>query len=64
MIEEGESIHIDIPARRLTVDVSEDELSRRKEHFKPLTKPASKAIRRYALLVGSADRGAVLADDI
>ncbi len=64
LVEEGDIIKIDIPARSISFDVAEDELARRKENFIPLKKPASKAIKRYALLASSADQGAVLLDEL
>jgi dihydroxy-acid dehydratase len=61
LVEEGDIIEIDIPARRLHLAVAEEELARRRERFRPLKKPCGKALRRYSLLARSADRGAVLA---
>ncbi|WP_303063918.1 dihydroxy-acid dehydratase [Acidaminococcus massiliensis] len=60
LVEDGDVIHIDIPNRSLTMDVSEDELAERKKHFKPVEKEASPLLKKYAALVSSADKGAVL----
>lgn len=60
LVEDGDVIHIDIPNRSLTMDVSEDELAERKKHFKPVEKEKSPLLKKYAALVSSADKGAVL----
>jgi len=62
LTEEGDIIEIDIPNRRLHLDVSEEELARRKEQFIPLQKECSKFLKRYSLLTTSADKGAILTD--
>jgi dihydroxy-acid dehydratase len=62
LIEEGDIIEIDIPARSLHLSVVEEELARRRECFIPLKKKAGKVLKRYSLLVDSADRGATLTD--
>ncbi|OGP62870.1 MAG: dihydroxy-acid dehydratase [Deltaproteobacteria bacterium RBG_13_53_10] len=64
LVEEGDMIEIDIPDRRLRLSVAEDELARRKDRFTPLKKECSNFLKRYALLVSSADQGAVLADEL
>lgn len=60
LVEDGDVIHIDIPNRSLTIDVSEDELAERKKYFKPVEKETSPLLKKYAALVSSADKGAVL----
>jgi dihydroxy-acid dehydratase len=64
LLEEGDIIEIDIPARKLHLAVPEQELERRRKGFRPLKREAGKALKRYSLLVKSADRGAVLADEL
>ena len=69
LIEEGDTIMIDIPARRIHLDVSDDELARRraamealgKDAFKPIGRDrvVSPALMAYAAMVTSADTGAV-----
>ena len=59
-VEEGDKIIIDIPNRTLTLCVPEEEIQRRLSRIKPLIKPATPALARYAVLVTSADQGAVL----
>ncbi len=64
LVVEGDIIEIDIPSRKLHLEVSEQELAKRREHIKPLKKEAGKALKRYALLATSADKGAVLVDEL
>ncbi len=64
LVEEGDEILIDIPNRRLELLVPEEELERRKRNFKPFKKEIpSRWLRRYSMLVTSADMGAILMDD-
>jgi len=66
LVEPGDVIHIDIPARRIDVELTEDELARRRARLGARPSPAkarprrvSTALRAYAALTTSADRGAV-----
>ena len=59
-VQEGDRIIIDIPNRRLELDVPAEEIERRLENFVPLKKPAMPALSKYASLVTSADQGAIL----
>ena len=61
LIQEGDRIKIDIPANTINADVSEEEMNRRRAEWKP-REPKIKTgyLARYAKLVSSADRGAVL----
>ena len=59
-VRDGDVIHIDIAGRSLTVEISEEELERRKAGWKPLHKPRMNALAKYAALVTSADTGAVV----
>lgn len=61
LVEEGDTIRIDIPANRIDVLVSGGELKRRRENWKP-REPQIRTgyLSRYAALVTSANRGAVL----
>jgi len=62
LVEDGDIIDIDIPARQISLRVAEDILVRRKTAFvAPQRPPVTGYLRRYAALVSSADRGAVLA---
>ena len=61
LIEEGDIIKIDIPNNSLNVDVSDEELAKRKEKWQPRgPKITDGYLRRYAALVTSGNRGAVL----
>jgi dihydroxy-acid dehydratase len=60
LVREGDMISIDITARKLTLEVSEDELERRRARWEP---PAPRythgVFAKYARLVSSASEGAV-----
>ena len=61
LIEEGDIIKIDIPNNSLNVDVSDEELAKRTEKWQPREpKITDGYLRRYAALVTSGNRGAVL----
>ena len=58
LIEEGDIIKIDIPNNSLNVDVSDEELAKRKEKWQPREpKITDGYLRRYAALVASGNRG-------
>lgn len=69
LVQDGDLIEIDIPNRTIHVLVSEDvllqrrnaEMARGKDAFKPVDRNriVSKALRAYAQMVSSADKGAV-----
>lgn len=62
LIEDGDIISIDIPSRKLTLEVSDEELQRRKGKWKqPEPKIKTGYLARYAKLTTSANTGAVLA---
>ena len=61
LIEEGDIIKIDIPNNSLNVDVTDEKLAKRKEKWQPREpKITDGYLRRYAALVTSGNRGAVL----
>lgn len=62
LIEEGDLIEIDIPNRRISLLVSPEELSKRKENWiqPPCKAPDGTYLKRYSKLVTSASTGAVL----
>ncbi len=60
LVEDGDLISIDIPARRLEVKVDADELARRREKWKPKERKLTGFLAKYAKLVSQADEGAVL----
>ena len=61
LIEEGDIISINIPENTINVKVSDDELAKRKENWTP-KEPKVKTgyLARYASMVTSADKGAIL----
>lgn len=58
LVREGDSISIDIPARRLDLLVDEAELAGRKKAWKPPKKELPGVLKRYARMSLSADKGA------
>lgn len=63
LIEEGDEIYIDIPGKKLDLLVDEDTLARRRAAWKPPEpRIANGYMARYARLVTSGSRGAVLQD--
>lgn len=69
LVEQGDIIHIDIPTRQIQLQVSEEELAKRRaamdakgvNGWKPINRerPISYALKNYAMLATSADKGAV-----
>ena len=59
-VEEGDIIDIDIPNRKLELRVDAKTLQERAKVMKPPKKEVRGALRRYAMLSTSADRGAIL----
>ena len=69
LIEEGDSIEIDIPNRRIQLAISDDELSQRRQAmdargeqgWQPVNRErvVSRALQAYAAMTTSAARGAV-----
>ena len=64
LIKDGDIIRIDVPGRTLDVDITEDELQARRlaqKQFKPAhrEREVSKALKAYAALADSADKGGV-----
>jgi len=61
LVEDGDRIRIDIPARRLDLLVSEEVLAERRARWRPIPpKVTTGYLARYAALVTSAAQGAVL----
>ena len=60
-VQDGDMIELDINNYKITLHVSDEELARRKAEWKPLPpKVTSGYLARYAKLVSSADKGAIL----
>ena len=62
LVEEGDIIKIDIPNMKLELDVSDEVLAERKAKWQPREpKVTTGYLKRYAALVTSGNRGAILA---
>ncbi|MBR7152861.1 MAG: dihydroxy-acid dehydratase [Candidatus Methanomethylophilaceae archaeon] len=59
-VRDGDIIDIDIPARKLDVRLSDEEIADRMRDFKPLERPVTGVQRKYRKLVSSGDKGAYL----
>ena len=65
LIEDGDEIELDTDAHLLQLNVSEDELAKRKANWKPYKNEVkSKWLKRYQLLVSNASNGAVLKTEL
>ena len=65
IVNDSDIIDIDIPARRLSVKLSKDEIARRlKKWRQPAPKVKRGVLRRYSLLAESASNGAYLKDEL
>jgi dihydroxy-acid dehydratase len=61
LVKEGDTIQIDIDNNSLNVDISEEEFAKRKAEWKPRTPQITEGyVARYASMVTSGNRGAVL----
>lgn len=60
IVQDGDPILIDIPGRKLELQVPQEEIDRRLAEWKPIRKERTPALNRYSALVTSADQGAVL----
>ncbi len=64
VLEEGDEINIDIPSRKIDVKLSNQELKAKlKQWVPPQPKCYKGVLKRYALLVESADKGAYLREN-
>jgi len=59
IVKEGDTIEIDIPARKLNLKIPDKEIKSRLESWKKPEKKLTGLLARYSRLVSSADRGAV-----
>jgi dihydroxy-acid dehydratase len=59
-VQDGDSITIDVPNRRIDLHVEASEIERRLRHVRRVEKPAHVFMNRYRKLVSSATRGAIL----
>ncbi len=60
IVEEGDLIRIDIPGHSIELMIDKEEFARRMEAFTPKKKELSGYLKRYASLVSSGAKGAVL----
>ncbi|MFW6128188.1 MAG: dihydroxy-acid dehydratase, partial [Halobacteriota archaeon] len=60
VIKNGDVIRVDIPQRRIDVDISEEEISHRRKTMQIRRETFKGYLEKYAKLVSSADEGAVL----
>jgi len=61
LLEDGDEIHIDVDEYILQVNISEEEIEKRKASFKAIVKPlTSKWLRQYRSMVTNASSGAIL----
>ena len=60
LVQEGDIIAIDINANTINMKVSDEELERRRANWTPKKTEVTGYLKRYAQLVTSADKGAVL----
>ncbi len=64
LVQEGDIVHIDIPARRLNIEVTLEELEKRRSAWQaPQPKISTGYLARYSRMVSSASRGAVFTDE-
>ncbi|MCM1227761.1 MAG: dihydroxy-acid dehydratase [Clostridium sp.] len=60
-VQDGDTISIDIPNYKITLEVSDEELAERKKNTKLLVKDnITGYAKRYAAMVSSADKGAII----
>ena len=60
LVQEGDVIHVDIPNRRLDLEVDDAELARRREVWQPLPPRYERGVfAKYARTVSGAEEGAI-----
>jgi len=64
LVENGDEINIDVPARRLNLNISDEELETRRNGFSTPVRKLTGMLARYAALVSQADRGCVLSPEV
>jgi dihydroxy-acid dehydratase len=60
LVEEGDTIHVDIPGRRIELRVPPEELARRREHWRPPERALRGYLRLYSENVGPSHEGCLL----
>lgn len=62
-VKDGDLISVDIPSRELNIEIEEEELAKRLAQWKPKPPKAKRGyLRRYSLLVQSADMGGTFSE--
>lgn len=65
LLKDGDEIHIDVDQYILSVNLSDEEIAKRKAEFKPIKKEInSRWLQQYRALVTNASNGAVLKTDL
>jgi dihydroxy-acid dehydratase len=65
LLEDGDSIHIDVDKYILSVDLSDEEIAKRKANFTPIKKEIKSSwLKQYRALVTNASNGAMLRTDM
>ena len=59
-VKDGDIISINIPEYKIELKVSDEELAKRKAETQLMTKEVSGYLKRYAAMVSSADKGAII----
>ena len=64
LLKDGDEIHIDVDRYILEVNLTDDEIAKRRANFKPIIKPLkSRWLKQYRALVTNASNGAILQTD-
>ena len=61
LVRDGDIVSIDVPARVLNVELSDEELAQRRAEWRPVQRELTGWLKRYAAMVTSGSQGAVLA---
>jgi len=65
LLEDGDSIHIDVDKYILSVDLTFEEIAQRRDYFKPIKKEIKSSwLKQYRALVTNASNGAMLRTDL
>ncbi len=65
LLKDGDEIHIDVDQYILSVNLSDEEIAKRKAEFVPLKKElTSRWLGQYRSLVTNASNGAILKSDL
>jgi dihydroxy-acid dehydratase len=65
LLKDGDEIHIDVDKYILSVDLSDEEIEKRKANFKPIKKELKSSwLKQYRALVTNASSGAILRTDM